>query len=53
MRRFKSPEQAQRFLSIHGVINNLFRFSRHHLHAANARLFRAQAFADWQALSCV
>jgi putative transposase len=23
MRRFKSPRQAQRFLSAHGVINNL------------------------------
>lgn len=25
MRRFKSPRQAQRFLSVHGPINNLFR----------------------------
>ena len=53
MRRFKSPAQAQRFLSVHSVINNLFRFGRHLLHAANARIFRAQAFADWRALSCV
>jgi putative transposase len=53
MRRFKSPAQAQRFLSIHGVLNNLFRFGRHLLRAANARLFRARAFSNWQTLSCV
>ena len=53
MRRFKSPAQAQRFLSVHGVLNNLFRFGRHLLRAANARLFRARAFEDWRALSCV
>jgi putative transposase len=29
MRRFKSAGQAQRFLSVHGPINNLFRLSRH------------------------
>src|SRR5262249_41060197 len=28
MRRFKSPGQAQRFLSVHGPINNLFRLGR-------------------------
>ena len=52
MRRFKSPAQAQRFLSVHGVINNLFRFGRHLLRAANAGLFRERAFADWQVLTC-
>ena len=31
MRRFKSPGQAQRFLSAHGPINNLFRVGRHML----------------------
>ena len=29
MRRFKSVGQAQRFLSVHGVIQNLFRVGRH------------------------
>ena len=29
MRRFKSPGQAQRFLSVHGVIQNLFRVGGH------------------------
>ena len=29
MRRFKSADQAQRFLSVHGIIGNLFRVGRH------------------------
>jgi hypothetical protein len=29
MRRFKSAGQAQRFLSLHGVVQNLFRVGRH------------------------
>ena len=33
MRRFKSPGQAQRFLSAHGPIHNLFRVGRHHMKA--------------------
>jgi putative transposase len=39
-RRFKSPGQAQRSLSAHGPINNLFRLGRHHMRAAHYRLFR-------------
>ncbi len=53
MRRFKSWVQAQRFLSVHGVIQNLFRVGRHLLRAANARLLRARAFGDWQEVTCV
>jgi hypothetical protein len=33
MRRFKSTQQALRFLSAHGPIQNLFRVGRHHLKA--------------------
>jgi putative transposase len=33
MKRFKSPRQAQRFLSAHDQINNLFRLYRDHLPA--------------------
>ena len=29
MRGFKSPDQTQRFLHVHGVIQNLFRLRRH------------------------
>ena len=38
MRGFRSPGQAQRFLSIHGQFHNLFRLGRHLLAAANYRL---------------
>ena len=53
MRRFKSSSQAQRFLSLHGLVQNLFRFGRHLLRAANARLFRERAFVDWAVVTCV
>ncbi len=29
MRGFKSPAQAQQFLHVHGVVQNLFRVGRH------------------------
>src|SRR4051794_32461780 len=47
MKRFKSPRQAQRFLSAHDQINNLFPLCRDHLPAAEYRAVRAQAFAIW------
>lgn len=37
MRKFKSPGQVQRFLSCHGVVNNLFRLGRHLLKAKHYR----------------
>ena len=48
MRRFKSSGQAQRFLSLHGVVQNLFRVGRHLLRSTNHRLLRARSFAVWQ-----
>jgi len=53
MRRFKSPGHAQRFLSAHGPINNLFRVGRHLLKAAHYRIFRDQAFDIWTGVTCV
>ena len=53
MRRFKSIVQAQRFLSVHGPIQNLFRVGRHQLKAAHHRLFRGRAFSDWREVTCV
>jgi len=53
MRRFKSMKQAQRFLSTHGVVNNLFRLGRNLIHACHYRLFRAKAFGEWQQATCV
>jgi len=52
MRRFKSRHQAQRFLSLHARVNNLFRYGRHLLRAANHRLFRASAFTAWRQVTC-
>jgi putative transposase len=52
MRRFKSPEQAQRFLSVHGIIQNLFRVGRHLVSAANHRALRGRSFAVWQQVTC-
>jgi len=53
MRRFKSIVQAQRFLSVHGPINNLFRVGRHHLNAGHHRLLRDRAFSDWREVTFV
>ena len=52
MRRFKSSAQAQRFLSVHGITQNLFRVGRHLLRAANQRMLRARAFVVWNAVRC-
>ena len=51
MRRFKSARQAQLFLSVHGVVLNLFRLGRHRLKAVHHRLLRARSFATWEAVT--
>jgi len=48
MRRFKSAGQAQRFLSLHSVVQNLFRVGRHLLKSTNHRLLRSRSFATWR-----
>ncbi len=52
MRGFKSSAQAQRFLSVHGITQNLFRVGRHLLRAANYRMLRTRAFVVWNAVTC-
>jgi putative transposase len=52
MRRFKSPGQAQRFLTVHGAVQNLFRVGRHLIRASHGRYFRARAFVEWQQVTC-
>ncbi len=47
MKRFKSARQAQRFLSAHDQINNLFHLRRDQLPAPQYRAARAQAFQTW------
>jgi len=53
MRRFKSPAHARRFLSVHGIIQNLFRVGRHLLRAASHRLMRTRSFSAWNAVAGV
>ena len=52
MRRFKSAAQLQRFASVHGIVQNLFRVSRHLLRSAHHRLLRTRAFVEWDAVTC-
>jgi len=47
MRKVKSAAQAQRFLSVHGVVHNLFSLGRHRLRSGDYRLLRGRAFAVW------
>jgi putative transposase len=47
MRRFKSTQQAQRFLTVHAAVYNLFNLGRHLVSAKNYRFFRLRAFASW------
>ena len=49
MRGFKSAGQAQRFLSVHGVIRNLFNLGRHQPSSANYHLLRERSFKEWSA----
>src|SRR5919112_2800572 len=53
MKRFKSAGQAQRFLSAHDQINNLFHLYRDQLSASQYRAARAQAFAIWAEITDV
>ncbi len=53
MKRFKSARQAQRFLSIHDPISNLFHLRRHRLPAADYRRARTAAFETWADITSV
>jgi putative transposase len=52
MRGFASSSQAQRFLTLHGLTQNLFRLGRHLMQAVNYRLLRTQAFQVWREAVC-
>jgi putative transposase len=53
MRKFKSMEQAQRFLNAHAAVYNLFNMGRHLVSAENYRLFRQRAFASWEKAAAI
>jgi putative transposase len=52
MQRFKSPEQAQRFLSAHAMIYGHFRPRRHLMTADQYRHARDKAFRIWRQETC-
>jgi putative transposase len=53
MKRFKSAGQAQRFLSAHDQINNLFQLRRDRLPSDQYRAARTHAFQTWAEISGV
>ena len=53
MRRFKSMQQAQRFLSVHAAVHNLFNLGRHLVCAEHYRMFRQRALASWGCATAV
>ena len=52
MRKFRSPGQAQQFLTVHGLVPNLFRVGRHLLQARHHRELRGRAFIAWREVTC-
>ena len=52
MRRFKSSAHAQRFLSVHGLVQHLFRVGRHLLRAVHHRALRTRSFRVWDEVTC-
>ncbi len=48
MRKFKSVQQAQRFLNVHAAVYNLFNLGRHLVSAETYRIFRLRSFASWK-----
>ena len=53
MRRFKSTQRAQRFLSIHAMVYNLFNLGRHLISAEHYRLLRQRAFMSWKEAAAI
>jgi len=47
MRRFKSMGQAQRFVTAHAAVQNLFNLGRHLVRAEHYRNLRISAFSEW------
>ncbi len=46
IRKFKSVRQAQRFVTVHAAVQNLFNLSRHLVGAQHYRDLRASAFGE-------
>ena len=48
MQRFKSARSAQRFLSMHAAVHNVFNLQRHLVSRSTLRIFRAEAVNQWR-----
>ncbi len=48
LQRFKSPGSAQRFLTLHAAVYNLFNAQRHLISRPTLRQFRNEAFKQWR-----
>jgi putative transposase len=48
MKRFKSSGSAQRFLSTHAAVYNVFNIQRHLISRRTLRVFREQAMLTWR-----
>lgn len=53
MKKFKSPGQLQRFLSIHDPIANLFHLPRHEMPSTKFREMRSRAIQTWRDIAQV
>ena len=51
MQRFKSPGSAQRFLTLHAAVYNLFNVQRHLISRRTLHQFRSEAFGQWRQLT--
>jgi len=51
MRKFKSMEHGQRFLSTHAEVYNLFNLGRHCISAKNYKMLRSRAIASWRSVT--
>ena len=47
MRQFKSAGQAQRFVTAHAAVSNLFNLGRHLVSSNHYRDLRVSAFSEW------
>ena len=47
MRKFKSTRQAQRFVTAHAAVQNMFNLGRHLVRAQHYRDLRIGAFSEW------
>ena len=47
MRKFKSMKQAQKFVTAHAAVSNLFNLGRHLVRAQHYRSLRVAAFGEW------